>query len=676
MRDWMKEYFSIPNLLGYFRLILAAVYLLVCFQAETRQDYYIAAGIIGVSVVSDFLDGKIARHFHMVTAWGKILDPAADKVTLLAVAASFTLRYPLMGAAAAVFAAKEIFMAVSGMLLMKRGWRTDGATLPGKVCTAGLYMVSFFLLLRPDIKIIVANVLITAEIVLMAAALVSYAELYAAVWRELRRGIPGREIQTKALAGRIKEKHKKCWKILPASAVLFLIYVLVGAVLPFSKQPEIAQETKDNFKVTDYYGQETGADRAKILEDNGEALTERLRLIGGAKERIILSTFDFRTDDSGLDMLAALLDAADRGVKVEIFADGFNSWVNMEGEPHFYALSSHPNVKIIIYNKLNPLKPWNIMGRMHDKYLIADDTAYILGGRNTFNYFLGDYRGHKNHDRDLLVYNTGTGESSLAEVEAYYREITAFDYCTLFHDAERISGYASVRRARQELTQRCSRMKRERPELFQEEYDYRADTFETEAVHLLRNPIHRYAKEPVLYYQMMRLLEAEERESVIHTPYAVCSSYMYQELSGLGDKVSMMQNSAANNGNLFAAADYLNHKEDLLETGVRLLEYEGGISYHGKSVAVGEELSLVGSFNMDMRSAYIDTELMLAVDSRELNRQLRGNMQIYENEASVVKTAEEYSYIPEGMEMKELSAKKKVFQFLLGGVLDRLRFLL
>ena len=43
------------------------------------------------------------------------------------------------------------------------------------------------------------------------------------------------------------------------------------------------------------------------------------------------------------------------------------------------------------------------MGRMHDKYLIADGKTYILGGRNTYNYFLGDFPGHKNYDRDVLV---------------------------------------------------------------------------------------------------------------------------------------------------------------------------------------------------------------------------------------------------------------------------------
>ena len=44
---------------------------------------------------------------------------------------------------------------------------------------------------------------------------------------------------------------------------------------------------------------------------------------------------------------------------------------------------------------------------MHDKYLIVDDSLYLMGGRNVYDYFLGDQEGHKNYDRDVLVYNTG-----------------------------------------------------------------------------------------------------------------------------------------------------------------------------------------------------------------------------------------------------------------------------
>ena len=113
MKGWMREYFSIPNLLGYFRLILAVVYLAVCFEARTQQDYYIAAGIIGISMLSDFLDGKIARHFNMITNWGKILDPVADKVTLGVVAVSFSFRYPLMRTVVLIFIFKELFMGAS-----------------------------------------------------------------------------------------------------------------------------------------------------------------------------------------------------------------------------------------------------------------------------------------------------------------------------------------------------------------------------------------------------------------------------------------------------------------------------------------------------------------------------------------------------------------------------------
>lgn len=78
-------------------------------------------------------------------------------------------------------------------------------------------------------------------------------------------------------------------------------------------------------------------------------------------------------------ILGALHDAADRGVHIRLLVDGMESWIDMEGNPYFYGLSSHENVEIKLYNKANPLKPWKMMGRMHDKYLIADGKRYILG---------------------------------------------------------------------------------------------------------------------------------------------------------------------------------------------------------------------------------------------------------------------------------------------------------
>ena len=82
---------------------------------------------------------------------------------------------------------------------------------------------------------------------------------------------------------------------------------------------------------------------------NPEALLQRVRLIRNAKEDIILSTFAFQSDESGKLILGALHDAADRGVHVRLLVDGMESWVDMEGNPYFYGLSSLENVEIKLY---------------------------------------------------------------------------------------------------------------------------------------------------------------------------------------------------------------------------------------------------------------------------------------------------------------------------------------
>lgn len=81
----------------------------------------------------------------------------------------------------------------------------------------------------------------------------------------------------------------------------------------------------------------------------------------------------------------------------------------MDGNDMFEALQSQDNVTIKLYNPVNVLKPWNGICRMHDKYLIVDNYGYMLGGRNTFNLFLGRYNsGYKNHDLEVFVWNKGT----------------------------------------------------------------------------------------------------------------------------------------------------------------------------------------------------------------------------------------------------------------------------
>ena len=245
-----------------------------------------------------------------------------------------------------------------------------------------------------------------------------------------------------------------------ALLLLLLCYLLIGSIAPYTSQPTPTAQTQDSFQASDCYGEDTGSDRAAIIDDNQAALELRLQMISHAQEQLILSTFDFRSDQAGTDLLAALLDAGERGVQVRLLVDGFSAFLRMERNPLFYALSSHPNIEIRVYNPIQLWKPWNLMGRLHDKYLIADHTAYLLGGRNCFNSFLGSYGGGQNRDRDVLVYNAGNvSDSSLYQVEDYYRSISALDCCKLFHDDEDLAARSSVQAARETLHQRLAELK-------------------------------------------------------------------------------------------------------------------------------------------------------------------------------------------------------------------------
>ena len=72
-KHWKKEIFSIPNLLSLFRIVLIPVYITIYLGARDQDDYYMAAAILAVSCLTDMIDGKIARHFNMITNVGKIL---------------------------------------------------------------------------------------------------------------------------------------------------------------------------------------------------------------------------------------------------------------------------------------------------------------------------------------------------------------------------------------------------------------------------------------------------------------------------------------------------------------------------------------------------------------------------------------------------------------------------
>ena len=155
-----KEFLSIPNIMGYFRILLIPIFCYLFLTAKTDRDYQIVACIVLLSAVTDFLDGLIARKCNMITELGKFIDPVADKMTHAAIAICLVFKFPLMLLIVGIMLLKEGFMAVMGYIKLKEGKKLDGAMWFGKVCTALQFLVVFILLLFPSLPLHVANTMI------------------------------------------------------------------------------------------------------------------------------------------------------------------------------------------------------------------------------------------------------------------------------------------------------------------------------------------------------------------------------------------------------------------------------------------------------------------------------------------------------------------------------------
>lgn len=174
-----NKLFNIPNCLCYFRILLIPAFLYVYFNADKQSDYIIAAGILVISGLSDFLDGFIARRYHMVTDFGKIIDPVADKLTQFTIALTLLYHYPLMWLVLAIIVIKDGMLALIGFYLYESGVKVKGASWWGKVATAYFYLVVIILVGAYIPGTLLSRILIITSFVSMFIAFILYAkELY------------------------------------------------------------------------------------------------------------------------------------------------------------------------------------------------------------------------------------------------------------------------------------------------------------------------------------------------------------------------------------------------------------------------------------------------------------------------------------------------------------------
>lgn len=137
MKSSIKVIFNIPNSLSIVRICLIPIFVFLYLKAH----YLYAAITLILSGLTDFVDGYVARHYNQITEMGKLLDPAADKLTQAAVVVVLAIHYPQIAPMLALFIVKEVLMLIGGYRLMRSGKKPGSSKWWGKLATMVFYLI-------------------------------------------------------------------------------------------------------------------------------------------------------------------------------------------------------------------------------------------------------------------------------------------------------------------------------------------------------------------------------------------------------------------------------------------------------------------------------------------------------------------------------------------------------
>ena len=166
-----QNIWTIPNILSIFRLCLIPV---IMWLYGFKANYPATLAVLALSGLTDIADGFIARKFNMISDFGKMLDPVADKITQFCMLLCLTDRFPNMWFPVVLLAIKEITTGVMSLLAIRKSNAVKGAVWHGKVTTVLLYVVMGVHLVWFQMPAAVSNALILLCTGMMVLSAVLY----------------------------------------------------------------------------------------------------------------------------------------------------------------------------------------------------------------------------------------------------------------------------------------------------------------------------------------------------------------------------------------------------------------------------------------------------------------------------------------------------------------------
>lgn len=192
-----SDIYTIPNIITYLRFIL-----IVPFAYYFLDEKYIPAAVcIGISGLTDCFDGFIARKLNQVTSLGKILDPIADKLTLLVVVVCMVMFVPILLPILVILLIKDVIMLLGGTDLINKGLYPPAAKWYGKVGTILFYItvcIIVFLKAVFDYENIALDItLLSVTAATMLFALYQYGKIYLEMIKEYNEDLKSKKRKDK-----------------------------------------------------------------------------------------------------------------------------------------------------------------------------------------------------------------------------------------------------------------------------------------------------------------------------------------------------------------------------------------------------------------------------------------------------------------------------------------------
>ncbi|PLY01438.1 MAG: phospholipase D family protein [Desulfuromonas sp.] len=402
---------------------------------------------------------------------------------------------------------------------------------------------------------------------------------------------------------------------------------------------------------------------AYVLDKGEEALLARAWLVDHAVQSIDVQYFIWSDDNIGTLATESLLRAAERGVQVRVIVDDL---LVQAPDDFLLALAAHPAIEIRIYNPQHKTgvstgeRLWNIFSnfraanqRMHDKTFIVDRQVAITGGRNMADEYYDYDHEYNFRDRDVLLLGP-VAESMTASFETFWNSSLAVPIEQLLDpkkspDAQqRLEIYAELHAYAQNPENFAPAVKLALENLPQK-FQGLIDGLVWDEVRFISDEPGKNSGADGLGgggRSTALLVDAllQARESVtIQSPYLVLPDGGLELFAGLiarGVKVRISTNSLLSTDNLQAFSGYSKQRDELLEAGIEVFEFQPQpqiqerflerypalkdnapvFAIHAKTLVIDGRTLFIGTFNLDPRSANLNTEVGVIIDNPQLGQ--------------------------------------------------------